>query len=138
MLSSPGDPPSVSVPPAGETSARPATAGAALRIAALFLVALALCVFVYLVRAVPGAWFPSAVQKAWTAESLSLPRGSGRVVDREVVVTGPDPSGLTLVSTTVDFKSSDYPVIAWIAIGLVEDADVHLIWRSNYAPERLN
>src|SRR4051795_560893 len=103
MLSSPNDPPSVSAPPADETAARQASAGAAWRIAALFLLALALCVFVYLVRTVPGAWFPSAVQKAWTAESLSLPRGSGRVVDGEVLVTGPDPSGLTLVSTTVDF-----------------------------------
>ena len=138
MLSKPADPTGASAPPADAISARHSTTGAALRIAGLFLVALALCVFVYLVRAVPGAWFPSAMQKAWTAESLSLPRGNGRVVDGEVVVTGPDANGLTLVSTTVDFKSSDYPVIAWIAIGLPEDADVHLIWRSNYAPERLN
>ena len=56
----------------------------------------------------------------------------------ELVVTGTDASGIALVSVTSDLRATDYAAIAWIAADVPERADVRMLWRSDYQPNKLN
>ena len=104
----------------------------------VFAAAMLVCLGAYLVSAVPGAWFPQASPQIWNAQALALARGTGGIEDRELVVTQPDATGLALISLATDFRSSDYPAIAWAVSDLAERADVRLLWRSDYRPDKLN
>jgi len=42
------------------------------------------------------------------------------------------------VAAQTNFRSSDYPVIAWSASGIPDNAQVRLLWHSDTAPERTN
>jgi len=97
-----------------------------------------MCIVAYLAIAVPGAWFPSAKERGYAPAALTLARGTGRLVNNELHVTAADPSGFTLVSVVTDFRSSDYAAIAWLAADVPGDATVQLLWRTDYAPEKLN
>ena len=109
------------------------------REALVFLAAaLALCALGYLVVAVPGAWFPSASPKSWTADRLVHARGAGGLDQGELVVVAADAAGTTLVTVDTAFRSSDYRAIAWSAIGVPEPATAWLIWRNDYAPAKIN
>jgi hypothetical protein len=103
-----------------------------------FAAALALCLLGYLAAVVPGAWFPAASPMGWTADRLALARGAGGFQSGELVATAPDATGTTLVTVTTDFRSSDYRAIAWSASGLSEQTTAWLIWRTDYAPAKLN
>jgi hypothetical protein len=46
-----------------------------------------------------------------------------------------EPAVVVLKAT---LRSSDFAGIEWIVAGLPDDADVRLMWRTNYQPERLN
>jgi hypothetical protein len=96
------------------------------------------CGLSYLVVTVPGAWFPRVATKTWQAKDLGLVRGSGRPVGDEIVIMAPDPSGLTLVNVTTDFRASDYPGVQWIVAGMPDDADVRLLWHTDVQPGQLN
>jgi hypothetical protein len=108
------------------------------RAAILFAAGLMLCVLVYLAANVPATWFPSATQKTWSAQELTLTRGFGKVEDNSLIVAAPDSSGIVLVSIVTNFRSSDYPSIAWAAIDVPEKSDVRLLWSNDYAPKKLN
>ena len=106
---------------------------------ALILVSVLLaCTLAYLAVVVPGAWFPRATPQILPVKDLTLARGAGRVIDNELVVSAPDANGITLVTATTDLRSSDYPGIAWSVANLREDADVRLLWRSDFQPDKLN
>ncbi len=60
------------------------------------------------------------------------------MVDGDLSVTAADSTGVTLISLAPELRASDYPVIAWIAIGVPEQAVVRLLWRTAHAPEKLN
>jgi hypothetical protein len=107
-------------------------------VALLFVAALAACLLAFLATAVPGSWFPGAAPKAWGAGNLALARGVGAVVGDELVVHAPDPSGMILVSVTGKFRSSDYPAVAWAAIGVPDTAVVRLLWFSDYTPQTIS
>ena len=96
------------------------------------------CTIAYLALTVPGPWFPHASPKAWNVKDLALARGVGSVAGDELVITAPDANGLALVTVTSEFRSTEYPGIAWIVTGLREDADVRLLWRSDTRPDKLN
>jgi hypothetical protein len=104
----------------------------------IFAAAFALCLVGYLVAAVPGNWFPAASAKRWAASELVFSRGVGRLEDGEVVVTGVDAAGTALLTVETDFRSGDYRAIAWDAIDVPEQANVRLLWRTDYAPGKLN
>jgi hypothetical protein len=55
-----------------------------------------------------------------------------------LVITGVDPRGTALVSINTDFRSSDYRSVAWEASGVPAEADVRMLWRTDYAPSTLN
>lgn len=107
-------------------------------LALTFVVALALCLLAYLLVAVPGSWFPSASPVAIGVRDLSVSRGTAKIVGDELVVSGTDPSGIAIVSAVTDLRSSDYAVIQWIGIDFPDDAQVALLWQSDYAPGAIN
>lgn len=140
-------PPSPAQPsPAQPSPVPPSASGVAAIVArhpvgvalALLAAALALCLLGYLALAVPGSWFPSAASRTWAATEFALTRGVGVIHDGELVVQAPDATGTVLVTLNTDFRSSDYRAIAWIATGVPDDADVRLLWRTDYAPAKLN
>jgi hypothetical protein len=131
-------------PPEQAGTAPPAPAapapspGAARGALAWFALALAACLAVYVALSVPGAWFPSAGAKAYSARDLALTRGAGAPDRDAIMVTGTDESGLALITANSDFRSAEYPVIAWSGSGFPEGADVRFLWRTDYAPSKLN
>ncbi len=121
---------------AAAASARPRLHRAALLLGAA---ALALCVLGYLALAVPGAWFPDASPIAWTARDLRLAEGGAALANDEFVVSAAHPrTGIALVTVTTDFRARDYPAIAWTTIDVADNADVQMIWRTDYAPLKIN
>ena len=92
----------------------------------------------YVLATVPDRWFPSAAPVTMVARDLALARGTGSVVGSELVITATDPSGTAVISANSNFRSVDYPVVSWAAIDLPETTEVRFLWRSDYAPDRLN
>jgi hypothetical protein len=120
---------------AGATTA---TGSPALSAAVLFFSSLLLCLFVYVALTVPRSWFPAAATRYWSARELTLVRGAGELVGDELVITAGDASGVALLSLTSNLRASDYAAIAWLAADVPEQADVRVLWRSDYQPDRLN
>src|SRR6476661_853223 len=107
--------------------------------AAWILVAVAvIAAAAYLAFTIPGAWFPSATPKAWRAADMALVRGSGRLANGQLIVSAPDANGIAIVTVTTDLKATEYPGIAWDVANLREDADVRLLWRTDFQPDKLN
>ncbi len=94
-------------------------------------------VLVYLAFAVPASWFPSSPVKQWGVRDLALPRGTGSVANSELVITGMDASGQVYVAITTDLRARDYATILWNVRNLPADAEVHFLWRSDYAPKKV-
>jgi hypothetical protein len=105
---------------------------------AFLVAALAVTVVGYLVVVVPGAWFPSAETKAWAPREFALSRGSGTLDRGALAVTANPAAGGVLITVDTDFRSADYPAVAWSAVNVPDDADVRLVWRSDYAPAKVN
>jgi hypothetical protein len=101
-----------------------------------FTLALVLVVGGYLATATPGAWFPRAVEKEWAPRMFTLARGSGGLEREMFVVTAS--GGGALVTVETDFRASDYAAVAWSATNVPDSADVRLIWRTDYAPAKVN
>jgi hypothetical protein len=106
--------------------------------ALIFLSVLLACTLAYLAVAVPGAWFPRAAPQLLTINDLTVARGTGRVIGDRLVVSAPDANGIALVTVATNLRSSEYAGVAWIVGNLGEDADVRLLWRSDFQPDKLN
>ena len=100
-------------------------------------VAIAVVLLVYLAFAVPASWFPSSPVKQWGVRDLSLPRGTGGAVNNELIVTGTDAAGQVYIAVTTDLRARDYATITWNARNVPADADVHFLWRTDYAPKKI-
>ena len=112
--------------------------GFARRALALYVGAIVACLALYMTLSVPGRWFPSVENKTFTARDLTVTRGSGAQDGNALLITAVDDSGLALVTANSDFRSADYLVIAWSGEGFADIADVRFLWRSDYAPGKLN
>jgi hypothetical protein len=107
--------------------------------AALFLAASLACVLVvYLAINVPGAWFPSATPKRFDAAQMGVSRGRAQATPDALLVSTANADEPAVVVLKAALRSSDFAAIEWIVAGLPDDADVRLMWRTNYQPERLN
>lgn len=104
----------------------------------IFAGTLCACLAVYVALTVPAAWFPAAATKSFTPRELALTRGTGALEADALVIRAVDASGLALVTANSDFRSADYPVVYWSGGGFPEGADVRFLWRSDYAPGKLN
>ena len=105
---------------------------------ACFVIALVVSIVGYLALVVPGAWFPSASPKEWSPRQLGVARGAAALEHDALVVAASGGTGGVLVNVETDFRSSDYPTIAWTASNIPEQANVRLVWRSDYAPAKIN
>jgi protein-S-isoprenylcysteine O-methyltransferase Ste14 len=106
--------------------------------ASAFVIALCALLLAYLAASVPASWFPAATGITWTPRDLAVTRGSGTIEGNELLITALDGSGVALISLNSGFRASDYPAIAWAAIDVPEAAEVRLLWRSDYAPQKIN
>jgi hypothetical protein len=107
------------------------------RAALTFLLALAGCALVYLAFAVQGKWVSSVSNRFFGANSLVMARGSAVREGDEFVITRAGQGGETVVSIVTDLRSSDFPVIAWVAIDVPEAAKVALLWHTDYEPAQV-
>lgn len=103
-----------------------------------FVLALGLLLLGYLFASVPASWFPSASPLAWPVSQLQITRGAGSIANGEMLVTATDSNGVAVVSLTTSFPAADYPAVAWLAIDVPASADVRLLWRNDYTPQKVN
>jgi hypothetical protein len=107
--------------------------------AALLLATTTLVVIgAYLVANVPGAWFPSATPKTFDAAQMAVSRGRPQAAPGALQVVPAPGEDAIVVVLKADLRSSDYAGIEWHVAGIPADADVRLIWRTSYRPDRLN
>lgn len=127
-------PPAVTAPsPAIETKPRIGALAAT-----TFALALLVLLVSYVAVNVPGAWFPAASTTQWPARDLTVTRGTATLAGGELLVTAPGDDNTSIVSLATAIRASDYAAINWIATNVPENADVRLLWRSDYAPQKLN
>src|SRR6185312_5813523 len=93
---------------------------------------------VYLAVSIPGAWFPRAVDRAFTATELKLADGTGTLDRGTLVVTAPGANDTTLVTLETDLRSADFPGVQWIVRGVPDGADVRMLWKTDVATRRTN
>ena len=91
----------------------------------------------YLAFTVPASWFPSSTAKQWGVRDMALPRGIGGAVNGEFIVSATDASGQAYVAIVTDLRARDYAAITWDARNVPADADVHFLWRTDYAPRKI-
>ena len=110
---------------------------------ALFAIAFAVLVAAYVVATVPGSWFPRTETKTLSFRDISISRGSGQPVREPhqgdaLAVMATDDAGLAVVSAVTDIRSADYPIVAWQGYAFADDAEVNMLWRTDYAPGKVN
>jgi hypothetical protein len=123
---------------AGATPAQPKTPSPALIGLGSLGIATLLLLLGYLALAVPRGWFPAAAPQSWGPRDVTLTRGSGEVVGDVLVIDAAEPGTTTLISIKADIRSADYRAIAWLLRDVPAQADVRMLWRSDYAPARMN
>jgi hypothetical protein len=106
--------------------------------AASLLASLLAIVLGYLALNVPGAWFPSAAPKRFDVGQMGVSRGQAQAMPGALVVATPSPEEPAVVVLKAGFRAPDYAGIEWVVSGIPDGADVRLLWRTNYQPERLN
>lgn len=108
------------------------------RIALLFGGSLVACLIVYLAIAMPGRWFSSARDQTYSAPQLMVSRGAAELVGDDLVVARTAQDGNAVISVNTDLRAVDYPVVAWLASNVPDNAKVALLWRTDVEPSRLN
>jgi len=88
---------------------------------------------------VPGAWFPGVAPISWSARDLRIVDGSAALANGELVVTAQHPvTGIALVTLATNFRAREYPAITWSIADLDDNAQVQMLFRTDYAPTKLN
>ena len=110
---------------------------------ALFAVVTAVLLVVFAIATAPGPWFPRVETKKLTYRDFTMSRGTGQAQNIQylgdaLTITATDPEGLALVSAHTDLRSTEYPIVAWQADDLSDTADVTFLWRTDYAPGKVN
>jgi hypothetical protein len=108
------------------------------RIALLFAAGLVLALLAYAAATVPGAWFPSQPRLGWPASELRLARGNAASSNGAWIVSPMGDDGVVVLSTTTQFRASEYPAIAFMVSGLPADAQASLLWQNDVEPGRLH
>ena len=106
-------------------------------VAAVFLASAALCLLAYLSLTVSGRWFGGAPTLQWTPREFTITRGTAKPTREGLVITAPDLAGTVVISINSSFRSRDYAVIAWDAVGVPEDVMATLLWYNDYASSRV-
>jgi len=109
-----------------------------LRAGTALLVSVAVVLLAYLAFNVPGRWFPSAEPATFDPGRLAVSRGRAQQVPGALVVASPAVNESAVVVVSTELASADYAAIEWNVAGLPEVADVRLLWRNSYRPDKLN
>ena len=128
----PAAPTVAAVPPAATMRRTLVRAAVALAVGAMLVIA------VYLAANVPGSWFPAASPRTFDAAQMAVSRGRPQAVPGALQVSPAPGDDAVVVVLKADLRSSEFAGIEWRVSGLPPDADVRLIWRTSYQPERLN
>jgi len=104
----------------------------------LFAFAVVALFAAFTVASIPDAWFPAAGVRTIAPRDLALTRGTGALDRAALVVAAADGTGMALVTANTDFRSADYPVVAWEGSHFADNADVRFLWRTDVAPGKLN
>ncbi len=67
-----------------------------------------------------------------------MSRGRAAQHGDALIVTPADASNIIIAAIGSQIRSDSYPVIAWSASDVPADANVRLLWRSDYRPEKLS
>jgi hypothetical protein len=105
---------------------------------ACFAIAIVLTVVGYVATAAPGSWFPSAQPKSWAPSAISVLRGRALLNGDVLEFAAGDPSGMVVISINAKIRAADYRGFAWDIAGVPAQADVWMVWRSDYAPAKTN
>ncbi|MFO1311851.1 MAG: hypothetical protein U1F41_07245 [Burkholderiales bacterium] len=113
------------------------------RVIALFAAVAALLLVAFAIATAPGSWFPRVETRTIPYRDFTMTRGTGQVQNVQylgdvLTITATDPEGLALVSAVTDVRSADYPIVAWQVDGLDDRAEVTFLWRTDYAPGKVN
>ena len=109
-----------------------------LRAAAATFAAMSAVLVAYLAINVPGSWFPSAEPATFDPGRLAVSRGRAQAVPGALVVASPSVNEAAIVVVSTELRSGDYAAVEWNVAGLPDVADVRLLWRNSYRPDKLN
>lgn len=84
-----------------------------------------------------GAFSASASPQSYPAAKMNVPRGLGRIESGALAAHGVG-NDVLIVAVPTDFRARDLPTIAWDVTGLPADADVRLLFSSDYTPRRVH
>ncbi|MFO1305796.1 MAG: hypothetical protein U1F54_18875 [Burkholderiales bacterium] len=118
-------------------------ARAAARMLGLYAAVTALLLVVFAIATAPGPWFPRVETRKLAYSDFTVARGTGQAQNVQylgdaLAITATDPEGLALVSAGADLRSTEYPIVAWQADNLADTAEVTFLWRTDYAPAKVN
>jgi hypothetical protein len=103
----------------------------------IFLASAMVCTFIYLAITVQGSWFGSAKTLHWTPGDLSVTEGSVQAGPDGLAVRPSDAIHPARIAVSTSLRAIDYPVIAWETAGVPNDAEVAVLWQSDYEPGRV-
>jgi hypothetical protein len=84
-----------------------------------------------------GVLFAAASPATYDAARMNVPRGLGRLEGGVVTALAP-PNDVLIVAVATDFRARDLATIVWDVTGLPADADVRLLFNSDYTPRRVH
>ena len=106
--------------------------------AAVFGTSAILCVIAYLALTVSGPWLGGPSERHWTAQELTVSRGSARPSEAGLSVLAPDATGTVVIALNASLRSRDYPVIAWDALNVPDGVEATLLWYSDFRASRIS
>jgi hypothetical protein len=84
-----------------------------------------------------GVLVAAAPPASYEAARMNVPRGLGRLEGGAVTAQAPV-SDVLIVAVATDFRARDLKTIAWDVNGIPADADVRLLFNSDYTPRRVH
>ena len=84
-----------------------------------------------------GALLAAASPATYEAARMSVPRGLGRAEGGVVTAQAPA-NDVLIIAVATDFRARDLATIAWDVTGLPANADVRLLFSSDYTPRRVH
>ena len=84
-----------------------------------------------------GVLVAASAPASYDAARMNVPRGLGRLEGGVVTAQAPA-NDVLIIAVATDFRARDLPTVAWEVTGLPADADVRLLFNSDYTPRRVH
>jgi hypothetical protein len=86
------------------------------------------CFLGYLALAAPGPWSGAAPVLHWSAQEVTVRRGTAHLAPEGLVVSAPDAMHTVVIALDTSFRARDYPVIGWDVAGVPDDLVANMLW----------